>query len=106
MRRRRYSGYQGRPGARDVMKIVLSVLILVLVLAVAGLMVGQRYIVYTDDGIRLELPFFSREQGSDPGSSAPVEVVQLPGKPKPQQETENVQQPDEELQQEQQHSSG
>ena len=87
MHRGRYNGYQGRNGARDAIKIVLGVLILVLVLAVVGLLIGQRYIVYTDDGVRLELPFFQREQ-TPPDESAPVNVIQIPGAPKPVPEPE------------------
>lgn len=101
MSRRGYSGYHGRATVRDVLKAVLVVLVVVLVLVLAGLMLGQRYIVYTDDGVRLELPFFQREeQPPSPDQSVPVDVVQLPGAPKPepeqQPETQDVVQPEDE----------
>lgn len=86
MSRRGYSGYQGRSAARDALRIVLCVLVVGLVLVAAGLMLGQRYIVYTDDGVRLELPFFQREQMPPPDQSVPMDIVQLPGTPKPQLE--------------------
>lgn len=76
MGRRSYGGYRGRVAARDVFRLVLALLALLLVLAAAGLMIGQRYIVYTDDGIRLELPFFRREGPS--GTDAPVTVDIVP----------------------------
>lgn len=83
MSRHRYSGYRGRTWLRDAMRLILTLLILLLTLLVAGLMIGQRYIVYTDDGIRLELPFFRREPTPPSDLSVPVDVVQLPQQPKP-----------------------
>ena len=94
MSRRRYSGYHGQSGARNVLKVMAWMLVLALMLVLAGLLVGQRYLVYTDEGVRLELPFFRREQ-TPPDASIPVNVVQMPGKPKPQPEppeTESAQQ--------------
>lgn len=83
MARRRYSGYRGRPRLKDALRLVLTLLILLLILLSAGLMFGQRYIVYTDDGIRLELPFFRRDPTPASDRSVPVDVVQLPQPPKP-----------------------
>lgn len=62
MGRRSYNGYHGRATVWDVLRLILALLVLLLVLAAAGLLLGQRYIVYADDGIRLELPFFRREE--------------------------------------------
>ncbi len=62
MSRRRNTGYRGRTWARSALNIALCLLILLLVLGAGLLLLGQRYIVYTDDGIRLELPFFAQEQ--------------------------------------------
>lgn len=84
MSQRRYNGYHGRTTAWDVLKVVLGLLAIMLVLALVGLTIGQRYIVYTDDGVRLELPFFQREEIPPVDESAPVDIVQLPGAPKPQ----------------------
>ena len=83
MARRRYSGYRGRPWPKDALRLILTLLILLLILLAAGLMFGQRYIVYTDDGIRLELPFFRRDPSPASDLSVPVDVVQLPQQPKP-----------------------
>lgn len=91
MSRRRYSSYHGQTGAKNILKAVACLLVVVLLLVLAGLLFGQRYLVYTDDGVRLELPFFQREQ-TPPDTSAPVNVVQLPGKPKPESPVETAEQ--------------
>lgn len=83
MSRRRYSGYRGRTWLRDALRLTLFLLVILLTLLVSALMLGQRYIVYTDDGIRLELPFFRREPSPASDLSVPVDVVQLPQQPKP-----------------------
>jgi len=87
MGRRRYSGYHGRAGARDVLRLLVAFGLLLLLLAAAVLVFGQRYIIYMDDGIRLELPFFHREEASSSVSAVDPEVVQLP-KPEPEQPPE------------------
>lgn len=83
MKRRRYGGYNGQSGGRNALKVIVCLLTLALLLVLAGLLIGQRYLVYTDDGVRLELPFFRREQVS-PDTSISVNVVQLPGKTQPE----------------------
>lgn len=55
-------GYRGRRTIHDVLKIVAAVLAVLVVLVVLGLFLGQRYIFYSEDGLRLELPFLSREK--------------------------------------------
>lgn len=62
---------------RDVLKLTVALLVVLLVLAVVALTVGQRYIVYTDDGVRLELPFFHREEPAEDGSIT-LDVIQKP----------------------------
>lgn len=78
MGRHRYGGYHGRDTARTVVRVVAALVVVLLLLAVAALIFGQRYITYTDDGVRLELPFFRREETPKPESSVDPEVVQLP----------------------------
>lgn len=94
MSSRRYNGYRGKNAARNVFRGILCVLIVVLVLAVVGLMVGQRYIIYTDDGVRLELPFFRREEKPPVDQSVPVDIVELPGTDKPNPQPAPLPQPD------------
>lgn len=72
--RGRYNGYRGKTSAQDAARRGLVVLIVLLLLAAAGLMAVQRYIIYTDSGIRLELPFFRREEPSVPDGSVSLEV--------------------------------
>ena len=87
MKGRRYGGYHGRITVQDVLKLVAALLALLLVLAGAGLMFGQRYIIYTDDGVRLELPFFHREEAVAPVPDVDPEVIQLP---RPESEPEQI----------------
>ncbi len=78
MARRRYSGYHGRTTAWDVLKLVAALLAVLLVLAVVALSVGQRYIVYTDEGVRLEIPFFRREVPAEEDGSISLDIIQKP----------------------------
>lgn len=75
MERGHYNGYRGRPGLREVLKIAAVLLLVIGVLVAAGLMYAQRYIIYADDGVRLELPFFSREPSQPADVSADLDVV-------------------------------
>lgn len=88
MSRRGYNGYRGRSAAQDVLKVILGLLVAVLVLALVGLMIGQRYIIYTDNGVRLELPFFQREEAPPADTSVPVDIVQLPAVSKPESDAQ------------------
>jgi len=72
--RGRYTGYRGKTSAQDAARRILVLVVVLLLLAAAGLMAVQRYIMYTDSGIRLELPFFRREEPSVPGGTASLEV--------------------------------
>ena len=68
-------GYRGRRTITDILKLVAIILGILVVLSVAGMLYLQRYLVYTDDGVRLELPPFLqslRENGpsGEPGGSA------------------------------------
>ena len=83
MERRGYDGYRGRTRAQNVVRTVIGIVVIVLVLVIVGLLLGQRYIVYTDDGIRLEIPFLQQEPAAsaDVGDVS-VEIVHKP-EPKP-----------------------
>lgn len=90
MRQRRYNGYRGgRVTGRDIARLMLALLVIVLVLGAAGLLIGQRYLIYTDEGVRLELPFFHRETAAA-STSVSAQVVQLP-RPEPEMSAEAVQ---------------
>ena len=51
-------GYRGRRTVTDVLKLIAIILGVLVVLAVAGMLYLQKYMVYTDEGVKLELPPF------------------------------------------------
>ena len=80
MSRRSYGPYRGRTTARDILKVVVALLAVLLVILVCLFFVMQRYVVYTDGGPRLDLPFFSQSQSDpSPSVSPPVQIVEVPG---------------------------
>ena len=52
-----YSGYRGRRTIHDILKVIAIVLAVAVVLMVAVLLWGQQFLVFTDQGVRLNLPF-------------------------------------------------
>lgn len=68
---RGYSGYRGRRTWNERFKLMAGVLAALVLLVVVGLIIGQKYIVFTDNGLRLELPFSREEQ---PASQSPGDV--------------------------------
>lgn len=83
-------GYRGRRTATDVLKLIAIILGVLVVLAVAGMLYLQKYMVYTDEGVKLELPPFlqmlrGERSSEEPGGSASlpdpgsVSVVVDPG---------------------------
>ncbi len=76
-----YSGYRGRTTTTDKLRIVAVVLFVLVLLALGALLIGQRYIVYTDDGIRVELPFLEKEEPAPPEELTDIEVVVEPEQP-------------------------
>ena len=69
-----YGGYRGRRTLHDILKIVAIALGVLVALALAALLLGQRFIVFTDGGVRLDLPFLGggEETPSDPGNVSVV----------------------------------
>lgn len=68
-----FGGYRGRRTLTDILRIIAVVLAVAVVLVLAGLFVLQDYLMYTDDGLRVELPFFREEEqpeerALDPGN--------------------------------------
>jgi hypothetical protein len=66
-------GYRGRRTVTDVLKMIAIILVVLVVLAVAGVVYLQRYMVYTDEGVKLELPpFLQMLRGEkEPAASVP-----------------------------------
>ena len=58
-----YSSYRGRKTFTDILRIIAVVLLILVVLGGGLLLFGQRYLVYRDGGVTLELPFLHREKG-------------------------------------------
>lgn len=64
-----YGGYRGRRTFHDILKWVAAILAVLVVILAGVLVFGQRYLVFRDQGVRLELPFFHQkdDQKPDPG---------------------------------------
>lgn len=67
-------GYRGRRTITDILRFIAIALAVVLVLVLAGLWFGQEYIVYTDDGLRLELPPFLQNMRQERPQKEPGDV--------------------------------
>ena len=61
-----YSSYRGRMTFQGFLKGLIVVLAVILVAALAGYFILQRYIIYTDSGTRIDLPFFNRAEEPEP----------------------------------------
>lgn len=64
-----YGGYRGRRTLTDILRIIAIVLGILVALVLAGLFLAQDYIVYTDEGLRVELPFLQDEGGTSSQSA-------------------------------------
>ena len=51
-------GYRGRRTITDILKFIAAVLAVLVVVVLGGIFYLQRYVVYTDEGAKLELPPF------------------------------------------------
>lgn len=71
-------GYRGRRTVTDILRFVAIVLAVLVVLSVAGLVYLQRYLVYTDDGVKLELPPFLQSLRGENGDREPGSSASLP----------------------------
>ena len=89
-----FGGYRGRRTVTDILRFIAITLTVVVVLVVAGLFFLQKYIVYTPDGPKLQLPaLFQREENPggavsvpDPGSLSIVEQPPVDQPPVPGEE--------------------
>ena len=88
MRRKRYNGYRGRAGAERWLRVIALVLFLLVLLAVGAVIAGQQYIVYTDRGLRVELPFLQRDKGEEQEDLGEITVLVEPEKSEPEQPDE------------------
>lgn len=87
-----FGGYRGRRTLSDVLRLIAIGLAILVGLVLAALFFGQDYIVYTDDGARLDLPFFQGDAPSgqtDPLPEVRVEVTEpAASQPQPAPEPE------------------
>jgi hypothetical protein len=71
-----YGSYRGRRTLNDILKIVAVILAVLVILLVGVLAFGQNYIVFTDNGIQMDLPFLQQkpeeETPLDPGDISVV----------------------------------
>lgn len=67
-----YHSYRGRKSSSDWLKLIALVLAILVALAVVVLLVGQKYISYTDNGLRVDLPFFHSEPKQDEAGNISV----------------------------------
>lgn len=88
--RRGYGGYRGRKTANDMLKTIALVLGILVLLVLGGLLWGQKYIVFTDNGPRLDAPFQQKEEQKPLDGDVSV-VVQPSGA---QSEAENLPEPE------------
>lgn len=68
-------GYRGRRTINDILRLIAIVLAVLVALVLAGVFYFQKYLVYTDDGVRLDLPPFLqmfRQGGEEPGGSVSI----------------------------------
>lgn len=79
-------GYRGRRTLTDILRIIAIVLGVAVVLVLAGLFLAQDYIVYTDDGIRLELPFLKEDPENTKGSTPDSGSITVKEEPKGEDE--------------------
>lgn len=71
MKKSGYQSYRGRFTFHSLLKVITGLLVLALILTVAAFFFLQRYLVYSSDGVRLELPFF--QNGGAVSTAQPTE---------------------------------
>lgn len=75
MRGNAYDSYRGRNRFATFLKVLIVLLLLVLAVGVAALFFLEPYLVYSADGVRLELPPFFQGQEEPPVTSSQPPVV-------------------------------
>lgn len=86
---RGYGGYQGRrsSGVKSVLKGIIIFLLILLIAAVAALYFLQDNLIYSDDGVKLEVPWESGETSSaGPEVSSPILIMDNTDEEKPSEE--------------------
>ena len=73
-----YNGYRGRSTANEKLRVVAVVLAVLVVLALVALLLSQRYIVYSDNGLRLDAPFLQNTSQKQEDLTDRITVVVEP----------------------------
>ena len=76
-----YGNYRGRRTLNDILRIIAAALAVLVVLVLGGLFLAQDYIVYTDEGMRLELPFLSQEEQTGPQGALDPDSITVKEQP-------------------------
>lgn len=73
---RGYRGYQGRRnGSSMALKIIVALLAVLLVLGILFVIILGKYVEYTDNGVRLNLPWNQTNEPDEPGHSDQLIIV-------------------------------
>lgn len=73
-----YNGYRGRSTTNEKLRIVAAILAVLVGLVLAALLLGQRYIVYSDGGLRLDAPFLQEDSPPEKDLTDEITVVVEP----------------------------
>lgn len=95
MRAKGYSTYRGRSPFKSFLKILAVIVVLLIALGVALIVYLQQFLVFSEDGVHLDLPPFFRQEETEPPQPdvpepspfldvPPVEVVTPPPPPEPE----------------------
>lgn len=94
MRTTGYGSYRGRSPFKKFLKILLVIVLLLAILCAGAYIYLQRYVVITEDGVHLDIPFLEQDDPEPPPSAAfsdpPVDVVTPSPEPTPQPKPETV----------------
>ena len=96
MRAKGYGSYRGQSRLKKILKIFAVIVLVLIVLGVALTVYLQQFLVFSNDGVRLELPFLQQEGEPEPppeqtvspepvtSPSPPLEVVEPEPEPEPE----------------------
>ncbi len=75
MKKHSYDSYRGRTSSSTLLKGLIVVLAVILGLCIAGYIVMQNYMVYTEDGGHIKLPFFQQQEVENTDDPASENIV-------------------------------
>lgn len=78
MRARGYGSYRGRPKWKTALKIALLILVVLIVVLIGLMYYLQRFLVVSEDGVHLELPFLQSGDGQETPAPTPPPVETPP----------------------------